>query len=227
MRIQTGSCARRGCATRCAALPSASSVSLRMLPSMLFRVLLCALLCVLSCALFAALSCKTLAFADDSDNAINPQQLPDSSFIYDTSITDLAGADAYFDNQTVQVVGEVVGDAINMTLDDSHKWITLVSPDGASASVTVFVPSDAVSRIDTFGGYGKTGTTLQVRGTFHLVCSEHDGLTDLHANHVSVTKKGSTHADELDWYAFVPGAACLVVGFLLMFVFSCLRERQR
>ena len=48
----------------------------------------------------------------EGDNAVNTQQLPDSSFIYDTSIVDLSGADAYYDNQTVQVTGEVIGDSI-------------------------------------------------------------------------------------------------------------------
>ena len=37
--------------------------------------------------------------------------------------------------------------------------------------------SETAARIDTFGAYGKTGTTLQVRGTFHLVCPEHEGLS--------------------------------------------------
>lgn len=166
------------------------------------------------------------AFADDG-NDVNTQQLPDSSFIYDTSIADLSGADAYFNDQTVQVVGEVVGDAINVTLDGTHKWITLASTEGTGATVTVFMTSDAAERIDTFGAYGKAGTTLQVRGTFHLVCKEHDGITDLHATHVSVVKKGSLHADELDWRSFLPGAVCLAVGLLLLFVFNYLRERQR
>lgn len=186
-----------------------------------------ALLLVAAAVMLATAPCGALAFADDDGNQVNPQQLPDSSFIYDTSIADLAGADAYFNNQTVQVVGEVVGDVINVTFDDSHKWITLTSLDGSNASVTVLVPTTAVESIDTFGGYGKTGTTLQVRGTFHLVCKEHDGLTDLHADHVSVVKKGSVHADAFDWHEFAPGVVCLAVGFLLLLVFNHLRERQR
>ena len=71
---------------------------------------------------------SAVAYADEpaeGDNAVNTQQLPDSSFIYDTSIGDLARADSYFDNQTVQVVGEAVGDAIRSGLDGRHRWITL------------------------------------------------------------------------------------------------------
>ena len=62
-----------------------------------------------------AFACPQAAFADEpaeGDNAVNVTQLPDSSFIYDTSITDLSTADTYYDKQTVQVTGEVVGDRI-------------------------------------------------------------------------------------------------------------------
>ena len=87
--------------------------------------------------------------------------------------------------------------------------------------------SETAARIDTFGAYGKTGTTLQVRGTFHLVCPEHEGLSDLHASHVSIVRKGTVKPDELDPKAFVPGAVCLAVGLLVMFAYYRLRERQR
>jgi hypothetical protein len=160
-------------------------------------------------------------------NEINTQQLPDSSFIYDASIADLSGADAYYNDQTVQVVGEAIGDAINVTLDATHTWITLASTDGQDATVTVFMTSTNASRIDTFGAYSKTGTILQVRGTYHLVCKEHDGISDLHAEYVSVIKKGTQHADTFDLQLFSPGLICIGVGVLLMCIFSYLRERQR
>lgn len=188
----------------------------------------CALALLL--ALIAACLPCSRAFAEDDENAVNERQLPDSSFIYDTSIFTLVGADAYYDNQTVQVVGEVVGDAVNANLSGSHKWLTLFEKDektGATATIATYVSSDVAERIDTFGAYGKTGTTLQVRGTFHLVCQEHEGISDLHAENVAVMKKGSVHADDLDAGAFIPGAICLGVGLLAMFVFYRMRERRR
>ena len=61
------------------------------------------------CAVTLAFACLPLApaYAEDDDNVVDEQQLPDSSFVYDTSIMALAGANSSFDNQTVQVVGEV------------------------------------------------------------------------------------------------------------------------
>ena len=189
---------------------------------------------VVACALAAALLLPAVVWADkgasgevDPDNQVNPQQLPDSSFIYDSSIEDLSSADAYFDEQTVQVVGEAVGDNISAGIDGTQRWITLAAEDDANATVSVLMSTESAERIDTFGRYGSTGTKLQVRGTFHLACVEHEGLTDLHAENVSVVEKGSVHPDEFSWRDFAPGIGLVAVGLALMFVFYRLRERQR
>ena len=182
---------------------------------------------VLAAALTATLV-PSPAFADDDENLVNPQQRPDSSFIYDTSIAALGSADAYYDNQTVQVVGEVIGDSIREGLENRHKWIKLAAHEKDSTStVSVSMTAEQAAKIDTYGKYGTTGTKLQVRGTFHLVCTEHEGLTDLHADIVTVVEKGKHHEDEFDVNAFVPGAIATALGLALMGVFYYLRERQR
>lgn len=162
------------------------------------------------------------------DNLIDPQQLPDSSFIYDTSLEDLAGADAYYDNQTVQVTGEVVGDAVKESMDGSAWWIVLESIDvpGASA-LSVEVGADQLRLIDTFGSYAATGTCLRVQGTYHLVCSEHEGISDLHAESVQVVAPGAARVDDFDPMGFVPGVVLILVGFALLAVFRFVRERRR
>ncbi len=169
------------------------------------------------------------AFADEpaeGSNAVDTAQLPDSSFIYDTSIPDLSTADTYYDRQTVQVTGEVIGDTIEAGADDRHCWITLSSTGGAS-SVSVYMTDEAAAKIDSFGKYNVKGTTLQVRGTFHLACSEHDGASDIHAQVVTVTERGKAMPDAFDAWSFVPGVVAVVIGLALMAVFYVLRERQR
>lgn len=181
----------------------------------------------LACALLAV---PALAWADDEvnpNNLVNPQQLPDSSFIYDASISDLEKADSYMDGQTVQVVGEVVGDRINAELDSEHCWLTLEAVDGSYSEVSAYVTSAAARLVDTYGAYGKRGTVLQVRGTFNLACPEHEGLSDLHADHVSVVSKGSQDPDEFAALKFVPGAALLLAGLASMVVFFRMRESRR
>ena len=52
-------------------------------------------------------------------------------------------------------------------------------------------------------------------------------MTDIHADVVSVVDSGSQHPDEFSPQAFIPGAVAVAIGFVLMFVFYRLRERQR
>lgn len=182
------------------------------------------------CVLAATLSFTVPAFADgeleSGDNAVNTQQLPDSSFIYDTSIVDLGSADSYFDGQTVQVTGEVIGDSIRAGLSGRHRWITL-SSDDALATLSVYMSTESAAKIDTFGSYDTKGTMLQVRGTFHLVCSDHEGVSDLHAEVVTVVERGVHREDVFDVNAFIPGIVVVAVGLAMMGVFYWLRERQR
>ena len=185
-----------------------------------------AVLAVLLAAVFALPAAAHADEPAEGDNAVNTQQLPDSSFIYDTSIVDLSGADAYYDNQTVQVTGEVIGDSIRAGVSGRHRWITL-SSQGDSATISVYMSNESASKIDTFGEYGTTGTILQVRGTFHLVCADHEGQSDLHAEAVTVIAPGERHPDEFDFNAFVPGIVVVVVGLVMLGVFYWLRERQR
>ena len=191
------------------------------------RVLLAAL-----AAAFCLFACMpAFAFADDGDdeddsNLINPQQRPDSSFIYDSSIVDLSNADSYYDKQTVQITGEAVGDIIDAR--DGMVWVTLAEASSSSnASVAVLMTRESASHIDTLGRYGTTGTMLQVRGVFHLACPEDQGLSDVHATSVAVVAKGIHHANEFRPEAFAVGAALTAIGFTLMGLFRYLRERQR
>ena len=170
---------------------------------------------------------SAFAAVDDLGNEVNPHQLPDSSFIYDASIAELAGADAYLDGQIVQVAGEAVGDNIHADADGSYSWITLMANDDSDTVITVYMAAHFANMVDTFGRYGATGTTLQVRGTFNLACSEHEGLSDVHAEDVSVVRKGSVQHESFDLRRFIPGAVFAGLGLVLMLVFYFLRERLR
>ena len=161
------------------------------------------------------------------DNLVNPQQKPDSSFIYDTSISALQEADSYLNNQTVQVTGEVIGDRIRAEFDPGYSWIVLQGSDRAHSEIPVFMDTESTEVIDTYGAYGRKGTTLQVRGTFHLICPEHEGLTDLHADAVTFVEKGSVTEQPFDIGAFLPGLMLVAIGFIMLIVFHQMREGQR
>ena len=168
-------------------------------------------------------------FSEDvnEDNLVNPQQKPDSSFIYDTSISALQGADSYLNDQTVQVTGEVIGDRIRAEFDPGYCWIVLQGSDRVHSEIPVFMDTESTEIIDTYGAYGRKGTTLQVRGTFHLICPEHEGLTDLHADTVTFVEKGSVTEQPFDIGAFLPGLMLVAIGFIMLIVFHQMREGQR
>ena len=161
-------------------------------------------------------------------DSVNVNQMPDSSFLYNTDIADLAGAESFHDTQTVQVTGEVVGDHINDELDSNLCWITLQSTKADDYSlVSVLMTNEQAKLIENYGNYNTDGTILQVRGTFYLSCSEHQGLSDIHAKEVTVVKQGSPRKHPVN--DAVLWTSCLAVGLgvLSLFTYSFLRERRK
>lgn len=167
------------------------------------------------------------AGADSSQNLLNPTQLPDSSFIYDAAIVDLQNADSYMEGQTVQVIGEVVGDRIEDDVRADYCWITLQANDGSYAEVSVYLPKSLSTMIDTYGAYGKRGTTLQVRGTFSIACADHDGTSGIHADHASLVSRGAVSTSVFSFERFLPGIILVIIGAALTFIYRYLSERRR
>lgn len=164
---------------------------------------------------------------DAEGNEIVDGQVSDTSFLYDAAIADLAGADSYYDGQTVQVRGEAVGEAIRMAEGPQDRvWVTLVDTESGSSVSVVMRRSDA-DKIDTYGAYGKTGSRLRVQGTYNLACSEHEGESDIHATAVTVEAKGYLHPDRFDVQMFFPGLAAVIIGAFCMVMFWYVRERSR
>lgn len=167
---------------------------------------------------------------DAQDNVINEGQVSDTSFLYDAAIADLAGADAYYDGQTVQVTGEAVGEAISPLVDvgkDSGMVRVTLYEASSGTSVTVVMPKEDAEKIGTYGAYGKTGATVRVQGTFHLTCQDHEGESDIHADIVTVLSQGSVHPDEFVPEKFIPGVTVLVIGLICLLVGWRIKERSR
>ncbi len=161
-----------------------------------------------------------------TQNRVNTSQLPDGSFIYDASIASLANADPYMDGETVQVTGEVVGDRVGVEDEPDMCWITLQANDNSFAEVTVYMSKESSKSIDTYGSYGKTGTTLQVRGTFNLACKDHTGLSDLHATNVTIVNEGTVTKPGFSIANATPGGILIFVGIALLVAYRKLRERE-
>ena len=181
--------------------------------------------------LFVAVSLFALPPAaeatEEEPNLVDPTQRADNSFIYDTTIESLFDQASLYDGRTVQVVGEVIGDRIRADRF-GNCWITLTVTDAEDkSSISVLMSEDHANQIDRYGKYGVTGTVLQVRGTYHQACVDHEALPDIHATEVSVMSRGIAKADDFNAYEFAPGLLAIIVGFALMGGFYFARERMR
>ncbi len=139
-----------------------------------------------------------------------------------TTIVGLTNAGKQVDGQNVCIQGEVVGDIVND--ENGYKWITL--SDGG-ASISVLIPERDVSKIKHLGRYNAKGTRIEVAGLFQIDCEEHDGLTDVHANTVTVVQDGYEVASVLDMREIQIGALLIIVGGCLIFIHWRLKERTR
>ena len=160
-------------------------------------------------------------------NVIDEGQLADNSFLYDAQIGDLASADSYYDRQTVQVTGEVVGDAVNVAGGKPGRvWIVLRDPK-SGATVPIIISKEDAEKIDTFGRYGAAGTTLRIKGTYYLDDIEQQGESDIHATKVVVVSEGGRHSDLIVVSAFKMPLIAIALGAALTFLHWYLRERNR
>ncbi len=167
-----------------------------------------------------------VAFADG--NKVNTNQLPDSSFLYDTDLAELAQADSYHDKQTVQVRGEVVGDRISDEVNGDECWISLQDDDELNpVTVPILMTKEQAEVIDHYGRYGVRGTTLQVRGTYYLDCVDHQGLSDIHAEEVSVVTPGKDDPLAVNPVVLSAGVLSVLLGGVLLVVYYRWRERMR
>jgi len=124
--------------------------------------------------------------------------------------------------QDVIVQGEVVGDILNA--DSGHKWLLLDEDD---STISVYVTNQDAQKITSLGAYGQIGTQVEIEGVFNEDCSDHDGLTDIHAAKVTVLDQGQTVPSLFDSNKLKIGIILLLAGGLLIVVHWRLRERTR
>lgn len=171
---------------------------------------------------------STTSATDTNANVVDPTQRADNSFIYDTSIGSLFDQASLYDDRIVQVEGEVIGDRIADTSSPGYCWIMLTSFDeDDKSSISVWISNEQADQIDRYGRYGVTGTHFQVRGTYQQACSEHEGLSDIHATASGVLSPGVDHPDEFNASDFAIPLMLIAVGVALLFAFRFVRERLR
>ena len=161
-------------------------------------------------------------------NEVDTNLLPDSSVLYETTILELASADVFDDKQTVQVVGEAMGEALNITGDPEHKWVTLASLDDRhSSTLIVYMKTSDANLITSFGKYGREGSLVQVQGEFELVSEDHSGISCLEASHVTIMAKGYDIKEIFHKEDYYSGALLISCAVLLALWLRYLRTKGR
>lgn len=164
--------------------------------------------------------------ATESQNLVDPTQTADNSFIYDTTVASLYSQASLYNDRTVQVVGEVIGDRIKAV--DNQYWIMLTESVATDkSSISVLMSFEQAEQIANYGRYGVQGSTMQVRGIYHQACDEHDGLPDIHATNSSIVNSGYEKPDSVSFGELSLGITLVVVGIVLMCLFYVARERTR
>lgn len=87
--------------------------------------------------------------------------------------------------------------------------------------------NEQASLIDHYGNYHTEGTELQVRGIFYLSCPEHQGLSDIHAQEVTVVSNATERDHEGHPGVLWAGVLSIFLGLLFLFVYRYLRERRK
>lgn len=174
-----------------------------------------------------------LVLADSSaekpklDNTVNPSISNDSSFIYDTTISELTSATANMDGETVQIKGEAIGEIRACDFDDSHYWVTLQEEvEGNYSTAMIYVSDITKNLIDAYGKYAQKGTILQIRGEFHVSCNEHDGLSDIHAVAAEKVQSGQNMVATITPSDYMWGFLFLLVGGILWVLYFGLKRRK-
>ena len=68
---------------------------------------------------------------------------------------------------------------------------------------------------------------LQVRGSYHLACADHDGLSDIHAEEVQVLSEGKEIDTPINPVVITAAVISVFLGGALLVLYSIRRERMR
>jgi hypothetical protein len=100
-------------------------------------------------------------------------------------INDLVEKAKEYDGQTVTLHAEAIGEVLER---GDHAWVNI---NDKSNAIGVYVPIAEAKKITFFGDYANTGDTLVITGVMYNACKEHGGELDVHAETITILKKGS------------------------------------
>ena len=134
------------------------------------------------------------------------------------TLEDLINNAEEYDGETVTFKGEVIGDKM---IRGESTWINVHDETGA---IGVFCPKESVEEIEYLGSYKFLGDRISVKGIFHRFCSEHGGDTDIHAEKITIIKKGEETPHPLDPRKVKTSIILAVIVFALAILHLIIRR---
>ena len=135
------------------------------------------------------------------------------------TVSELLNHHHYWDQRTITFSGEVIGQPIF-----SQNQVCIHLLDHQGNAIGVWINSDFLSQIKHFGKYRVKGDQIEVRGTFQVVCSNHPGDTDIHAEQFYILQEGFiTPVEKPNMIRILFG---IVFSLILLTVLLCRKKQQ-
>jgi hypothetical protein len=91
------------------------------------------------------------------------------------------------DGKRISFQGELIGQAIY-----EKKGVFVNLMDQEFNALGIYMDKSFVKKFTHYGRHGTKGDFVKATGTFHKVCTQHGGDTDLHASEIQILKTGET-----------------------------------
>lgn len=98
----------------------------------------------------------------------------------------------FYDGKVVTYKGEAIAAVMNR---GDYGWININDGDNA---IGVWAKSQLLADVNLFGNYKSKGDMLEVSGIFNMACQEHGGDLDIHADSMTIKKRGYLIGEKID-----------------------------
>jgi hypothetical protein len=112
--------------------------------------------------------------------------------------------------ERITVEGEVVGEHLRAI--GGGRYVNVL---GDEVGLGVWMPDEMAAEIGSFGDYRHTGDIVRVTGQVNIACSQHAGEFDLHAETLTIVRKGEPRHHGAQPMLGVAGAGGVVLAYLL------------
>ncbi len=136
------------------------------------------------------------------------------------SINSLVGDAETYDNQTVTIEGEAIGEVLER---GDYAWVNL--NDGTNA-IGIWMKASDAKIIEYFGDYKHVGDTVRITGLFSRNCTEHGGDVDIHCATIELVKTGSVVQAEISTTKIIVAVILLCAAALISLIYNRLMKKK-